>query len=60
MFCENCGEQMCGDGYSTAFHCIWAPFEKWAHEPPDVNPIYCTEEDWVEEGTSTSSSCSGD
>lgn len=45
MFCEICGEQMMGDGVNTPFHCIWAPFEDWAQEPPDCNPIYCTNAD---------------
>lgn len=47
MFCENCGEEMMGDGYKTPFHCIWAPFEDWSQEPPDCDPIYCTNaDDW--------------
>lgn len=49
MFCECCGEQMEGNGYTTPYHCPNAAPGEWEYDPPDANPVYCTEEDWVEE-----------
>jgi len=42
MVCENCGENMGGDGYTLPYHCIDAYEEDWWYSAPDEGPFYCT------------------
>lgn len=41
--CENCGENMSGDGYTIPYHCINVSEEIWWYEAPDSGPYYCEE-----------------
>jgi hypothetical protein len=41
MYCDNCGERMCGDGFTVVWHCPNAPWEAWADHEPDATAIHC-------------------
>ena len=46
MYCNDCGEQMEGDGYTIALHC---PNVDVSDITPDCDPVYCeTEVDLLE------------
>ena len=40
MICK-CGEQMIGDGYTSAIHCPNADLDKHLYNEPDANPVEC-------------------
>jgi hypothetical protein len=41
MYCDICGERMCGDGYHVVFYCPNAPTESWEWSEPDGKAIHC-------------------
>lgn len=52
MHCDNCGEEMIGDGYRSAIHCPNADIDDFWYNEPDANPVHCKEtEDENEEDT---------
>lgn len=41
MICKGCGENMEGDGYSTAIHCPDSDDGVISSMEPDANPLHC-------------------
>ena len=44
MICNNCGEEMVGDGFILVYHYPYTYKDISLYEP-DANPVYCNEQD---------------
>ncbi|QHJ81469.1 MAG: hypothetical protein [Bacteriophage sp.] len=49
MVCKHCGEDMEGDGVSTAIHCPNSEVHNWEFNEPDCDPVDCKAEDYIYE-----------